>query len=185
MGYFHRDALGPRLTAALALLSKTFSWLVGYRSPKHFSFEAERFVPERFGIARHRLFGQASSVHRVNPFGCQLLYPVHDPTHGLLRGEASHAATLVGLEVGTNNVGEACRVENLCHGFTHTFIHRKHAGVDQGRAFVVDEELIELKLRLLVQGGDPIDPRGYFVDVSHDISPFHSFLALTNHFTIL
>jgi hypothetical protein len=44
--------------------------------------------------------------------------------------------------------------------------------VNQGGTFVVDEELIELELRLLVQRRDSIDPRCYFINVSHDISPF-------------
>src|SRR5918994_6860544 len=45
----------------------------------------EPFGP-RSGTFQH-LFGQATTVHRVDPLGIDLLDPVHDPAHGLFRCE--------------------------------------------------------------------------------------------------
>ena len=92
--------------------------------------------------------------------------------HGFRRcsHEALHTAALVGLEVRYHHVGQSGRVEDLGHGGPDVVIHRVGPGVDEGGAFVVDEELVEAQALLRCEGTNAIDAIANVIDPSHRLT---------------
>ncbi|MBV8989086.1 MAG: hypothetical protein JO372_11075 [Solirubrobacterales bacterium] len=61
--------------------------------------------------------------------------------------EAIHASALVGFEVQEDHVRERPRVENLADRTADVVVHAVDAGVNQRRALVLEEKLVELKVK--------------------------------------
>ena len=78
--------------------------------------------------------------------------------------EAVHAAALVSLEVQQDDVGEPRRVEHLRDRGAHVLVHLVQARVDECRALVIDQKLVELKC-----GRAGSHRRGDAVDAAYDL----------------
>jgi hypothetical protein len=64
-----------------------------------------------------------------------------------------------------DHVFELAGVQHLGDGLADVVVHRVHAGMDERRALVVDQELVELEVQAVgVGGGDPVDPVDDLVD---------------------
>jgi hypothetical protein len=76
---------------------------------------------------------------------------------------------LVGLEVEEDHVLELAGIEYLRDPVTDALVQPVHARVDERGALVVDQELIELKLRVgkLKGGADPVDPVDELIYAGH------------------
>jgi hypothetical protein len=83
--------------------------------------------------------------------------------------KAVHSSALVGLEVQQDHIRKPPRVQHLSDGAADVVVHRVHPGVDERRALVVDQELVELEVQAIEvkRGRDPVDPIHDLVDPRH------------------
>ena len=86
--------------------------------------------------------------------------------------DAVHPAALVALEVQQRHVLQPRRVQDLRDRRPHRLVGLVHAGVDQRRALVVDQELVEGDAVLGFPGGDAIDAIADRVDSGDHGVPF-------------
>src|SRR5579884_142040 len=83
--------------------------------------------------------------------------------------KAVHAPVLVRLEVQEDHILELAGIEHLRDALADTLVHPVHPRVDESRALIVDQDLVELKLRVwkLDSCGDPVDPIDELVNAGH------------------
>ena len=76
-------------------------------------------------------------------------------------------AALVHFEVTPANPAQRGRIDQAGHRLAHLREHPPHAGVEQQRLLVLDEEVVELQVELRSENRDSEDVWGDFVDLGH------------------
>ena len=79
-------------------------------------------------------------------------------------------AALVHLEVAPADPPQRRRVDHFRQRLAHLREHPAHAGVEEERLLVADQEMIELQIERLGIHADAVEIRGHFVDSGHDTS---------------
>ena len=131
--------------------------------------EPQRVAP---GVDRVAVAHALHAVDEVDPERGQVEDRRHVAADELgvrrLVHEALHAAALVALEVEQHDVREAGRVEHLADRLADAVVGLVHAGVNQHRGLVVDQELVEGDRDVGIRrSGDPVDAVDDLVDLRH------------------
>ena len=96
----------------------------------------------------------------------------HEYGAGRVDEKSVHTAALVGLEMAKGHIGKPLWIEHLRHGGPHGVVGLVKASVDQGRALVIDQELVEADRSVAGRRiADAIDTVDDLADLRHVVLP--------------